>query len=318
MQPIPLDTLGYRGRDLQRPECVLCTARGDLFASCFGGGVTHLNAAGEQRDLLGDGAPRVATNGFALTPAGDFLCASLLPPGGVWRVGRDGTQQPVLTEIDGEALNSVNFVHLDAAGRTWVTVSTRAEPRALGYRADVASGYIILIDGRGARIVADGLGFTNEAKVSPDGRWLVVNETFARRSSRFALGADGTLGRRQTITEYGEGVWPDGLDFDAEGGIWVTSVISNRIIRLDRDGRQQVLIEDSDAAQLARAEQAYQVGELGREHLDSPGDTTLKSVSSIAFGGADLRTLYLGNLLDQRIYTFPSPVAGVAPPHWNY
>ena len=44
----------------------------------------------------------------------------------------------------------------------------------------------------------------------------------------------------------------------------------------------------------------------------------MRSVSSIAFGGPDRRTVYLGNLLDQRIYSFRSPIPGAAPSHWNF
>ena len=36
-------------------------------------------------------------------------------------------------------------------------------------RSDVADGYIVLKDRRGTRIVADGLGFTNENKLDPVG-----------------------------------------------------------------------------------------------------------------------------------------------------
>ena len=39
--------------------------------------------------------------------------------------------------------------------------------------------------------------------------------------------------------------------------------------------------------------------------------------ASSAFGGPDLRTLYLGCLQDSRIYRMPSPVAGARPPHWD-
>ena len=49
-------------------------------------------------------------------------------------------------------------------------------------------------DGK-AFIAADGLGYTNEVAIHPDGRWLYVNETFARRLTRFALQADGRWAR---------------------------------------------------------------------------------------------------------------------------
>jgi hypothetical protein len=43
----------------------------------------------------------------------------------------------------------------------------------------------------------------------------------------------------------------------------------------------------------------------------------IRNLSSSAFGGEDLRTLYLGCLQDSRIYRMPSPVAGARPPHWD-
>lgn len=295
---------------------MLATRRGDLFVSHFGGGVTHVRPDGTQRDILGDGDVRVATNGFAMTAEGDFLCANLLPPGGVWRITPGGTQTPVVLEHEGETIASVNFVHVDAGNRIWVTVSTREEPRSLGYRPGIASGYTLLIDDRGTRLVADDIGYTNEAKVSPDGQWLVVNETFSRRTTRFPIATDGSLGKRQTLTEYGQWVWPDGLDFDTDGHVWISSVISNRLIRVAPDGTQTVIMEEVDHESIDEIETAYQEGRLGREHMDAIATPTLKSVSSITFGGSDLRTAYLGNLLDDAIYAVDLPFTGVKPPHW--
>ncbi len=44
----------------------------------------------------------------------------------------------------------------------------------------------------------------------------------------------------------------------------------------------------------------------------------LKNISSLAFGGADLRTAYLGCLLGDAITSFRAPVAGHSPVHWHY
>ena len=311
------EQLGETGQGFVRPECVLATARGDLYVSHFGGGVSRLSAAGVRQDILGSGAPKVQTNGFALTPEGDFLCANLVAPGGVWRVARDGVQAPFLTKIEGRSLPSCNFVALDGAGRIWITVSTWLEPRARAYRPDQADGVVILADERGVRIVAEGLGYTNEAVPDPSGRWLYVNETFGRRTSRFPI-EDGGLGPRETVAAYGPGTFPDGLAFDQEGGLWVVSVVSNRVIRVTPDGGQKIILEDSDPAWLAEVEAAFQAGKMARPHLDQVRAQRLKNISSIAFGGPDRRTGYLGNLLDDRIYSFDSPVAGAEPVHWHF
>ena len=311
--------LGFLGKGLTRPECVLCTANGDVYVSNFEGGVTRIPAQGAQHDIADRSRP-IGTNGFAITAEGDFLCANLHPEGGggVWRVRRDGSSEPFLVELDGRPLPPANFVGIDQAGRVWITVSTWREPRQLAYRADVADGFIILLDDRGARIVLDDCGYTNEAIVDPSGEWLYVNETMGRRTRRHRIRADGSLGPRETVTEYGEGVYPDGLALDEAGGVWMTSVISNRVIHVAPDGTQTIIIEENDPATLAEIEKIYLAGELAAEHMARVEAEIMRSVSSIAFGGPDRRTVYLGNLLDQRIYSFRSPIAGAAPSHWEF
>jgi hypothetical protein len=44
----------------------------------------------------------------------------------------------------------------------------------------------------------------------------------------------------------------------------------------------------------------------------------LGNIASIAFGGPDLKTAYLGTLSADCLYTFTSPIAGVQPSHWHY
>ncbi len=313
--------LGYYGDGLTRPECVLCLADGTVIASQAEGGVSVIATNGTRRDILGqrvDGLPPVMTNGFALCQSGDFLLADLHGDGGgAWRLSRNGEVMPLLVELDGQALPSANFVGVDHAGRIWITISTRHDPRALAYRADIADGFIILIDQKGARIVADGLGYTNEAIVDPSGDWLYVNETMVRRTSRYSINADNSLSPRQTFVEYGHGTYPDGLAFDEEGAFWMTSVVSNRVVRVTPDGEQRVVIEENDPEQLEIVEKAYLAGEMGRSHMDNIQTDVMQSISSIAFGGPNRRTAYLGNLLDTRLYTFQSPVAGFAPSHWG-
>ncbi len=147
---------------------------------------------------------------------------------------------------------------------------------------------------------------------------LYVNETYGRRTIRFPILEDGQLGARETVTEYGAGIFPDGLAFDEAGGVWMTSVVSNRLIRVAPDGSQTLVLEENDPEKLDQIEQVFQAGDLAREHLDTIETEIMKSISSIAFGGPDRRTVYLGNLLDNRLYTFRSPVAGAAPPHWEF
>jgi sugar lactone lactonase YvrE len=317
----PLAELASIGTGLTRPECVLTTRAGDIYTSDWRGGVAHIRPDGSQTLYSADGIDGIPLqpNGIALNADGSFLLAQLgADNGGVYRLTREGKLTPFLMRVDGHDLPPTNFVVADHAGRTWITVSTRRTPRALGYRKDCDDGFIVMVDSKGARIVADGLGYTNECAVHPTSQWLYVNETFTRRLSRFAIREDGSLGAKQVVTEFGAGTFPDGLVFDAEGYAWIVSIVSNRVIRVMPGRSQHVFLQDADEQHLAWVEAAYLASEMGRPHLDQVKSQRLKNISSIAFGGPDLRTGYLGCLLADHVTTLKMPVAGHPPVHWDY
>jgi sugar lactone lactonase YvrE len=320
---VALDDLSFIGEGLRRPECVLAASNGVLVCADWGegegGGVTRILPDGRQERILAKADWELLPNGVALRPDGSYLVTHLGPEtGGVFHLARDGALQDLVTEVEGETLPPTNYVLEEPGGRLWITVSTRLSPRDRGYRADNADGFIVVADADGARIAADGLGYTNECQIHPSGDWLYVNETFTRRLSRFALLDKGRLGPKEEVAVFGEGTFPDGLVFDEEGGVWVTSIVSNRVIRLSPEGDQEIVLEDSDPDHLAWVEQAYQAGALGRPHLDKIASRRLMNISSLAFGGPERKTAYLGCLLGESIACFEAPVAGHPPIHWTY
>ena len=319
MTEVSLDSLQDVGENLNRPECVLCTSDGAVIVSDWSGGVTRIGADGTQQRLLARNPfVPIRPNGFALQADGSLLLANLGDDGGVWRLFASGAVQPFLVEVEGAQLPPCNFVLPDKQGRTWVSVSTRIRPRAEAYRPDAADGFIAVVDDTGARVVADGLGYTNEVQVHPGGDWLYFNETFARRTSRMKIRQDGSLGSPEIVAEFGAGMFPDGLCFDTRGGLWVVSPVSNRVVRISSDGSQTLVIDDSDTAHTKWVEEAFLSGKMGREHLDSIVSVRLRSTTSIAFGGRERRVSYLGCLLGDRVVSFESPVAGVEPVHWHW
>lgn len=310
--------LSHVGSGLVRPECVLAVATGEVFVADGRGGVSTVWPDGRVDTLLARNAPAdFLPNGIALLPDRSFAIANLGEDGGVWRMGTNGTLTSMVRRVDGWDLPPTNFVGLDASGRLWATVSTRRRPRGQSLAKDVEpDGCVILIDRSGARIVADGLGYTNEAKVDPSGRFLYINETIGRRLVRHPIRPDSTLGARETVVEFGAGIFPDGMDFDAEGGVWITSVVSNRLLRVDvKTGQVVVIFEDTEARHLAEAEAIFQSGRPARL---APADGKLGNIASVAFGGADLRTIYLGTLGEETLPTLRSERAGAPPPHWNF
>jgi len=100
-------------------------------------------------------------------------------------------------------------------------------------------------DGRG-RIVATDLAFPNGVVLTPDGRTLVVAESFGSRLTAFDVSDEGDLSRRRVWAAI-DGMVPDGIALDAEGAIWVTSPATGELLRLHEGGRVSVRVRPSQA-----------------------------------------------------------------------
>src|SRR5450755_3051512 len=82
-------------------------------------------------------------------------------------------------------------------------------------------GYIKLVTPDGQlRQVADDLQFPNGMVITPDGRTLIISESFAGRLTAFDIDGDGGLSGRRV---FAEGLGPDGICIDAEGAVWVST-----------------------------------------------------------------------------------------------
>ena len=82
-------------------------------------------------------------------------------------------------------------------------------------------GYIKLLTQAGElRQVADDIQFPNGMVITPDGRTLIISESFAGRLTAFDIDPDGGLSGRRV---FAEGLGPDGITMDAEGAVWTGS-----------------------------------------------------------------------------------------------
>lgn len=131
----------------------------------------------------------------------------------------------------------MNDAGVDRAGRIWAgTMDDREQaPTGCLYRLDAAgrctrhdTGYVV----------------SNGPTFSPEHDLLYHTDTTRRVIYRFALGADGTLGARETFVEFRDD-WgsPDGMATDAQGGIWVAHWGGHRLTRFLPDGRLDRVID---------------------------------------------------------------------------
>ncbi len=309
---ISLNDVSFVGQNLNRPESVHVAGDGSLYVSHRDCGVSYIRPDGSQQ-LVGNvgqqaNGHELIPNGIARLPDGSFRLANIGDGGGVWTLDHiTGELTPFVMEAEGQFLAAANFVMTDGQGRTWITVSTVSQPRFAAYNETVADGLIVLHDQHGTRIVADGLGFANECRLSADGKQLVVAETFARRITRFDIAANGDLSNPQTLSQFGRGDFPDGCRFDAAGHLWMTSIVSNRLYRIAPDGTQTLILEDCDPAHVTWVEDALAAGKMGREHFYVTGGKMLKNIASVAFGGPNERSVYMGSLANDKIATFTLP-----------
>jgi sugar lactone lactonase YvrE len=326
------------GCDLARPECILAERDGSLWAADARGGVMHIRPDGGQRLITavvsgqgggvagagsggqGAGNPFEGSlpNGLAFAANGDLLIANF--GADVLEVmTRDGRSRVLCDRIDGMPLGKVNFVLRDSRDRLWITVSTRLNPwpRAICNRQ--ADGYIALLDDKGLRVVADGLVFANEVRLDAREEWLYVAETCARRVTRFRVGEGGALQGREIYgpRSLGPGAI-DGIAFDAYGNLWATMIFADRLVVITPKGDLLTLLDDGDPAAVARFDAELDSGNpVSAETMSLSTGTIAPWLTSVTFGGPDLRTVYLGSVKGTTIPYFTSPVAGLPMIHWS-
>jgi len=145
----------------------------------------------------------------------------------------DGTTLRLVADLSTLAGGYCNDMVVDAAGRAYVgnfgfdrhageaprtTVLARVDPDG---RTTVATG---------------GLMFPNGTVITPDGKTMIIAETYAQRLTAFDIGPDGTLGNRRVFAAL-DGVFPDGICLDAEGAVWVADARAPHVLRVVEGGR---------------------------------------------------------------------------------
>jgi Gluconolactonase len=332
---IDRESLSYIGTDLQRPECILCEKDGSLWAADARGGVCHIKPDGTQEIITQKYATKIEhgssnvnrffegtlPNGLAFAKNGDILisnfgtdCLEIMK--------RTGETKVLFDTIDGKPIGKVNFVLRDSKDRIWITVTTMKKNWIDALVPDLADGYIARYDERGVHVVAEGLHFTNEVRMDANEEYLYAVETVGVRGGRivrFKVDANGDLGDKEIFGPdgLGKGAYPDGIAFDSYGNLWGTCVYSDQIWALTPEGELKILLDEGDPAIIERFDKAFYSSTVDNDILFETGRGVAPWMASVAFGGPDLKTVYIGCLRGTTIPYFRSPVAGLPMVHWN-
>ena len=169
-------------------------------------------------------------SGLGWTPAGDLLVVSMLDK----RVLRyDGKQAHLHADLSALAGGPCNDMVVDAQGRAYV--GNFGYDRHNGAPAKTACIALVGAD-RSVVSAAEGLTFPNGMVITPDGKTLIVGETFAHRLSAYDIRDDGMLVNHRVFAET-PGCFPDGICLDAEGAVWVTNPQGDAVLRVFEGGR---------------------------------------------------------------------------------
>ncbi len=170
-------------------------------------------------------------SGLGWLPDGRLLVVSMNDRR-LWRLDGDSLVQAA--DLSALARWPCNDMLVDAHGRAYVG--------HFGFdlqgRAPFAPASLLLAtaDGR-VRVVAQDMHFPNGTVLTPDGRTLIVGESYGQRLTAFDVMDDGSLARRRIWAQLeGKGVGPDGICLDAEGAIWLASPVTREVLRVRAGG----------------------------------------------------------------------------------
>lgn len=176
------------------------------------------------------------------------------------RLNTDGPQivETLAHPLAGQPGQRLNDGKADPSGRLWFGTMDDAEQEA--------NGGFYRFDRRGLGEVDLGYGVPNGPAINADGTTLYHTDSPAGTVYAFDLTAAGQLANKRAHLRFdpdNDG-YPDGMTMDAEGGLWVAHWDGGRVSRFLPDGTldRQILLPAS-------------------------------RVTSCAFGGDDLATLYI-------------------------
>ncbi|HZU74954.1 MAG TPA: SMP-30/gluconolactonase/LRE family protein [Acidimicrobiales bacterium] len=171
-----------------------------------------------------DGAP----SGLGWLPDGTLLVARG-EPAAIMAVSPGG-QVGVYVDLTGVASFAPNDMVVDPSGRAWVGTCDLA-----GIPSPRPSQVLLVGPDRSVSVVDDSMRFPNGSVVTPDGRTLIVAETFGEGLAAFDIDDDGVAGAKREWARV-PGSYPDGICLDADGAVWFADALGQAAVRVRQGG----------------------------------------------------------------------------------
>jgi gluconolactonase len=229
--------------------------RGLYFSDVINGGVFLL----DRSDQVSVAVPkRRGIGGMALHAAGGLVVGGR----DIAVVGRaDGATHQLLAQDAILGATGFNDLTTDQVGRVYVgSLAFRVfggEPPKPGHL------HVIDLD-RSMRTLSDGVMLTNGLGFSVDGKLLYHCDARSGLVRVYDVNSDGSVGPWRTFAALAAGSVPDGLKVASDGSVWVADAHGGRVAVFNLDGSH-------------------------RHDVPVP----LPMVTSLCFGGDDLRDLYV-------------------------
>jgi gluconolactonase len=314
LKPVPLSEVQKLGEGLNRPDGIVVGRDGRVWATDRGAAVALVRQDGFKRM----GAAIGAASGLAIDKQGRILIADFGVeagrPGALQRFDTaTGKIETVADAVEGRPLTASSFPVVAADGTVYCSHSTFVKPMGAISLENAKDGLVFRVDARGKTdIVARDLHFAKGSCFDTGEKNLYVVQGFAGTVMRYGRRRDGTLdppkpyGPRlgaipqekltaetlaaMSVRDRNKIGFGEGCCFDAEGNLWVALVYANRIVAITPNFSISVIIND-------------------------PEGQIVNMPTSLAFGGADMRDLYIGMRGAGYIVKVRSPLPGLPLSH---
>jgi gluconolactonase len=248
------------------------------------GHIYQLDRAGKSRIYRKD----AGTNGLLFDAQGRLLaCEPKLRR--ITRTEKDGTITVLTDRYEGKRYNQPNDITVDSQARIYFSDPRYGNPKGMELfdtgGKNIEGVYRIDVGGKVTRVIGRELERPNGVLVSAGDRYLYVadnnNDTTggARKLWRFDLHKDGTVDftSRKLLHDWEKGRGPDGVKQDQEGRLYVAAGLNkpNPPFEPATDQKGGIYVFSAEGNLLT--------------FLPVPTD----EVTNCAFGGDDLRTLYI-------------------------